>query len=308
MTVYNASVTPYEIVFTTLNAVSVLVCLLAAILVFYLKLYQMVVYRLALYQVLSSLCLALVEVLQIIFVNYYSNPVVYGRVCTAFGWLFTYAQWMKLLFTVWVTLHLFGFGVLRKKLNRLEALYVATSILTPALIAVVPLATHTYGLSPTGPCYIVVPNDSNHVAAIERFALWDGPAMAILLAASAAMVVLVIKLARIVCRRSRYQPLDDGDQYWKALKQLLPLAAFPIVFFFFEVPVFVFHIYLAETATPNAAITFAVFVFLPLWSVASGVTLMIHVIVAKCLPKKRRGLLSDQTTCNGSNVSSVSSA
>ena len=207
---------------------------------------------------------------------------------------------------MWVTVHLFCFGVLHRNLHQLEVLYVVTSLLVPAAIAVVPLITHTYGLSPTGPCYIVVPNDSDHVAAIERFALWDGPAMVILLAASAAMVVLVIKLARLVCRRSRYQPLNDGDQYWKALKQLLPLAAFPLIFFLFEIPVFVFHIYLAETPTPSKAITFAVFVFLPLWSIASGMTLAVHVIVAKWLPRQRmsvtRPLSGLQSTYNNSSI------
>ena len=79
-------------------------------------------------------------------------------------------------------------------------------------------------------CYIYAFND---VASIERFALWDGPAVIILLAASTAMVVMVIKLTGRVCLRSTYEPITDGDQFWKALKQLLPLAVFPI---------FVFHL------------------------------------------------------------------
>ena len=63
--------------------------------------------------------------------------------------------------------------------------------------------------------------------------------MIILLAASIAMVVMVIKLTGRVCLRSKYEPITDGDQYWKALKQLLPLAAFPIVFLICEVPIFI---------------------------------------------------------------------
>ena len=279
------NVTTYEVIFTTLNGISLLVCLLATILVCTLKLYKAVVYRLALYQVLSSLCLALVEALQIIFVNYNDNPHVYGRVCTAFGWLFVYSQCMKLLFTMWVTLHLFCFGVLHKDLKKLEVVYVMTSLLVPVVIAIVPLTTHSYGHNPTGPCYIFVANDSNHFAAIERFALWDGPAIIILLAASVAMVVMVIKLARVIRWRQKYEQLSEGDQYMRALKQLIPLAAFPILFFFFEIPVFVFHVYLADNSAPNTGITFAVFVFLPMWSVASGMTLMVHIFVAKCVPK-----------------------
>ena len=155
---------------------------------------------------------------------------------------------------MWVTFHLFCFAVLHKNLMKLEVLYmyVVTSLLVPAVIACVPLITNTYGRSPDGAyCYIYVKND---VAFIERFALWDGPAMIILLAASTAMIVMVIKLTGRVCLRSKYEAITDGDQFWKALKQLLPLAAFPILFLIFEIPVFIFHVYATTSSTPNMAL------------------------------------------------------
>ena len=43
-----------HVIFAVANGISVLVCLLAAIMVFCLKLYKTLVYRLALYQVLSG--------------------------------------------------------------------------------------------------------------------------------------------------------------------------------------------------------------------------------------------------------------
>eukprot|EP00731_Ephydatia_muelleri_P013070 Em0007g380a len=104
------------------NSVSVLVCLLAAILVLVLKLHKKLVYRLALYQVLSSLLLATVTALQVIFINYNESQTVYLRVCTAVAWFMVYSQWMKLLFTMWVTFHLFCFAVLHKNLKELEVL------------------------------------------------------------------------------------------------------------------------------------------------------------------------------------------
>ena len=104
------------------NSVSVLVCLLAAILVLVLKLHKKLVYRLALYQVLSSLLLATVTALQVIFINYNESQTVYLRVCTAVAWFMVYSQWMKLLFTMWVTFHLFCFAVLHKNLQKLEVL------------------------------------------------------------------------------------------------------------------------------------------------------------------------------------------
>ena len=71
-------------------------------------------------------------------------------ICVAVGWMILYAEWMKLLFTIWVTFHLFCFGVLHKNLKKLEVLYVVTSLLVPALIAIVPLVTHAYGLNSDG--------------------------------------------------------------------------------------------------------------------------------------------------------------
>ena len=100
---------------------------------------------------------------------------------------------------MWVVFHLFCFAVLHKNLKKLEVLYVVTSLLVPVVIAAVPLVTHSYGLNPDGDVCNIYANTS--VAFIERLALWDGPAMLMLIAASAAMVVMVIKLAIQVCGR-----------------------------------------------------------------------------------------------------------
>ena len=140
--------------YSTTNAVSMVVCLLAAVLVVYLKLHKKIVYRLALCQVLSSMALAFAELSQLIFIYYHKNPEFYARLCVAVGWYTMYSLWMKLLFTFWATFHLFYFVILHKNLTRLEALYVATSLLVPAVIACVPLTTGSYGFSHVDGCYI----------------------------------------------------------------------------------------------------------------------------------------------------------
>ena len=219
-----------QILFCVLNGASVLVCLLAAIMVFALKLHRRIVYRLALYQVLSALAFSTVETLEIIFVNYEKSPIVYGRLCNTIGWLVMYTQWVKLLFTAWLTVHLFCFGVLYKNLKKLEILYVVTLLLVPVIFATIPLITESYHIDRLG-CYISDVNGTNPDAKIELFALWTIPALVILLAASIAMVIMVMKMAYTVCLRLKIDSITDGDQFWKALKQLLPLAAFPIMFF-----------------------------------------------------------------------------
>ena len=277
------------ILFCALNVVSILVCISAAVLALCLGLYKKLVYRLALYQVLASLAFATVETLEIIFVNYDKAPEVYGRLCATIGYLIIYSEWMKLLFTMWVTFHLFCFAVLHKNLKRLEVLYVVTSLLVPAVIAVVPLLTKSYNISPLG-CYIYKSNDTNHEAEIEVFALWNAPALIILFVASIAMVVMVLVLVYRVVLTLKIKPITGDDRYWKALKQLLPLAAFPILFFFFAIPGLVYGISLFGSSTLNLDTLLAASVFIAMWGMTSGMTLIIHISVARlyCKSKEQR--------------------
>ena len=275
------------------NGASVIVCMLAAIFVGALKLHRLVIYRLAMYQVLSALFMAVMAVIQVVFVNYNDNPVLYGRVCVSVGWFTVYSQWVKLLFTVCVTVHVFCFGVFGKDLKKLEVPYVVISMLAPAAIASVPLATKSYGLGPFG-CWIHTSSNSslpdNGNTVVERFVLWDGPALVILLMASVAMVVLVIKLGLLVYHRAGYSALNGSNQYWNALKQVLPLAAFPILFCVFIIPQVMFHIYQtstnSSTNSSNQVLSLVTSVFFSLWSMASGVTLIVHISVARYYRRK----------------------
>lgn len=275
-----------KFVFCALNAVSVLVCLLAAILVFGLKLHRKLVYRLSLYQVLAALVFSTVETLQIFFLNYDQLSEFYRRLCTAIGLLEVYTEWVKLLFTVLLTIHLFCFVVLNKNLKQLEVLYVVISLVVPAVIAAIPLMTQSYRIEPLG-CYISDGNGTDGAADVELFALWNIPALIALSAASVAMVVMVMKLGSKVCRRLKQEPITSGDQYWKALKQLLPLAVFPVLFFIFEVPVLIYDIYMAEGYATNEAATIAASVFIAMWSMSSGMTLILHIFVARLRCRSR---------------------
>ena len=270
------------------NGASVLVCLLASALVFGLKLHKKVVYRLALCQVLAALVFSVVQVFQIVFVDYSTDSDVYRRVCVMIAFLSLYTQWTKLVLAMWVTVHLFCFVVLHKNLARLEMLYVATSLLVPAAFAGAALGINSYGLGEFG-CWIYVTcrnssDSSFRNLFLERLILWDGPAMAILLIASAAMVVILIKLSCKMCQQRKYKPVNNGGQFCKALKQLLPLAAFPLLFYAFIIPQFAFHVYQFEFETFDIELPrgknplyIATSISFSLWSFASGLTLTTHV-------------------------------
>ena len=275
----------YETLFCTANSVSAFVCLTAAVLVFTLKLHAKVVYRMALYQVLASLAFATTEASQIVFSH--SKKGTRDSLCAAIGWLVVYTQSTKLLFTMWMTLHLFCFAVFYKNLKRFEVLYVGTSLLVPAAMSSVPLVTQSYGLNASGRCYILLPNETRYIATIERLALWDGPAAIILLMASTAVVVMVASLSRRVCLKLQYEPIGRGGQFRTALIQLLPLTAYPVLFFI--LPVFTSDAYLLTSSSswPSKPLALSDRIFLSLWSAASGATLLAHIFVARCVARKR---------------------
>ena len=284
----NRSIWEVDFAFTALNGVAGLVCLLVAILVLALKLHKTLVYRLALYQVLSALAFATVEAFQIIFISYDISTVVYGQTCNTIGWLSFYTRWAKLLFTMWVTFHLFCFALLQKNLKKLEVLYVVTSLLVPAPIASVPLVTRTYGVSSFHSyCYIYSHNGNPHLLDLtERLVLWDVPAMVILMISSAAMVIIIITIAKRLCQKMEYEPITKGDTFWKALKELLPLAAFPIFFFIFQVPGLMYDLFSGKVEREAALGTPVMCT--SLWSLSSGVTLIIHLLVMACIHRGRR--------------------
>ena len=171
--------------------------------------------------------------------------------------------------------------------------------------------THTYGFSPVDGCYIPAYEKNNTVeltvSVAERFALLHAPAMVILLVASIAMIIMLIKLSYRVCWRKKYEPITGGehDQFREALKQLLPLAAFPIIFLIFIIPVLVYDIFYSFlTPIPNRALVLAESIFITFWSLSSGVTLIVHICLAQ-LPAYCR---KSQNSLSGTFESHVNSA
>eukprot|EP00731_Ephydatia_muelleri_P031039 Em0022g553a len=269
-------------------ALSFLVCLVAVVLVFVLRLYKLVVYRLALYQVLAALVNSGQYVINIININYSESPEVYANLCSTLAYVSLSSAWAKMLLTLFVSVHLFCFAVLHKNLKRLEPLYILVSLTAPPAIAAVPAITHSYGLSGSW-CWIAswhdnCPSRPFTTAIIEQFALWYGPSMLILALASIAMVVMVIVL---ISRMYRFGSIRH-NQNWNALKQLLPLCVYPIIYFSLHVPPFVFRIISASHKPTSGQIVMAVVCFSG-WSLLAGVTLIVHISVATLCSRSKKG-------------------
>ena len=284
------------IVFSATNGLSMAVCLLAIILVGALKLYKKPVYRLALYQVVASLSFATACVVGVIFINYNEAPEVYSRLCVAVGFWYLLTQNLMLFSTLWLTFHLFCFAVFYKNMKKFELFYIVSSLLISAIFSIVPLITDvSYGFNGVT-CWIRVRNENcssyrrTDIEIIEQFTLWYGPSTTLLVIES---TVLLIMVAILVCRyrrRIKYsgESVNHEDQNWKAAKQLLPLAVYPMLFCVLIIPPIVFNAYTYTPQPPSPALIYAGVTSVAAWSLSAGTTLILHVILSAACSRKRR--------------------
>ena len=170
-------------------------CMIALLLLAVLRLYKSFIYRLAMYQILGSLFHGFSMALVLMLLNYNSEVLYYQVICKLTAFLMAYSIWVILLFTVWLTFHLFIYVVFFKDLKRLEWLYISSSVLLPILFVWIPFIHDSYGVSGAW-CFIRSWDDDcatrKYTKGIaEQFALYYGPA-------TVAMVVSVTEIAVIL--------------------------------------------------------------------------------------------------------------
>ena len=276
---------------------ALVVCLFAVILVCALKLYKKPVYRLALYQVVAALAYAALILFEpLIFLNddIVNDPDTFRPLCATVATLDLYIAWTKVLLALCVTIHLFCFTVFYKNLKNFEALYVAASLAIPVAIVIVPHTTDSYGLSGSW-CWIQswkdnCPQDPLLAGITEQFVLWFVPTVVILVVEMVAVIVMVI----VLCRRAHSRApanVSDDDQNRKALKQLLPLVAYPILFSVFLILPFVYRVY---DGPATLGLTVASGSSPAGWSLSMGITLIVHIYLTRRAKRKR----TKQLRCN----------
>ena len=264
-----------------------IVCSVAVTLVCIFKLYKHFAHRLALYQVLAALLYGASLAMELVF---YPDPnqEMNSAGCKAIGFFFLYFSLVKLMFTSWVVLHLLCFSVFYKNFQHLEKLFVCISIGLPLLIVWVPFINDAYGSSGAW-CWIR--NWQNDCSAelytpgiAEQFGLL-GLAMFCSIIDSIAIIVII---SRLVCCQwsSEEVPLlmNERRMKFKALKELLPLLVYPILFCILLIPLVVNR---AIDAIPNSPANVVVStlvsgIFVPLQPFFAGLALLVHVCVLKC--------------------------
>ena len=289
--------------------VSTMVCLLAVILLVFFKLYKYFAHRLALYQVLAALSFGSAQVLELSVIDYYLNVEVYEQVCKLVAFLTVCTVWTKILFMSWINLHLFSITVFNKSIfERFEKFFILFGIFFPALFVWVPFLNDAYGMA--GPwCWIKdwennCIEDKFVIGEVEQFALFYGPTIV----ASLANLVVIFM---IICFLGCYGKCKDDDEIplidlerkkrRKALKELLPLLAYPIIFCIILVPplfartydVFVTVKSKNDSIADIASFSLSGAVFIPMWSLLPGLALIAHICVLKwpkrcCFPCHRQ--------------------
>lgn len=110
--------------------------LIAAVLILALKLHTKLLYRLNLYQIIS------IVFLLVIFEVYFTNRIRWCATVCQFtlktALIFALGAYQFL--STWTVLHLFALAVCHKNLNKLEPLYVGSSVLIPSVLAAVTFA------------------------------------------------------------------------------------------------------------------------------------------------------------------------
>ena len=274
-----------------------IVCLIAIALVFIFKLYKYFAHRLALYQVLAALLYGAALAMELVFLQD-PDKELKSHGCIAISFFFLYFSWVKLMFTSWVVLHLLCFSVFYKNLQHLEKLFVAISIGFPLLLVwvpFIPLPIHYHSNITTGAygsagawCWIKNWNgddlkDKFKPGIVEQFILWYGPALICSIVDSIAIIIIT---ARLVCCRPRSEdiPLLTSGQRMKALKELLPLLVYPILFCILLIPPLVNRVIGAIPNSPASVVTSTLVsgIFVPLQPFFAGLALLVHVCVLKC--------------------------
>ena len=202
--------------------ISVLICLATAALVCKQRLYKTLVYRLAMYQVLSAMEFSIIWIIAAISIPFYNYEVTIVLETVLMG-----SSLVKLMFTVWISLHLFALAVFHKNLQRLERLYVVSSLLIPLAVTTVllgiNLTLHVHVLH----CYST--NLKEQIIYVIIFAA--------LVLLSLLMVVMGLILCHRACRRRNTLLSEYDKQHKKALCEMLPLLLYPIFFLLFTMPI-----------------------------------------------------------------------
>ena len=284
------------------------------------KVYKNFYYRLAIYQVVSSFCLSVVTYLLLVSYNHSQEGLYHVESCKIMGFLLQYVLWVKLMLINFFTFYFFSYAIFLHDLRRFEGLCVLLSFFLPACICWIPFIHDSYGISGAW-CWIRTWKDEcatqKYFEGIAyQFGLWYGPLFLCLTVNTIlAILVLAVFSKRWLAKKENlktYSQIAGGSklQNKKALNQLLPLLAYPIIFYILTLFPLFNRIHGAIKQEPSFSLDFAHGLIAGSWSFFSSIALLMHMLVMeKCTSRQKVRPLAPQhdqdpfkTTCDGSFV------
>ena len=124
-------------------------------------------------------------------------------------WQYWGSSFIKLMFTVWISIHLFALAVFHKNLQRLERLYLVSSLLIPLAVTIVLLGINLTGCHGYRTCTYL----REEIIFIIIFT--------VLVIVSLLMIVMGTILCHRACRRRNAILSEYDKQHKKALRALL---------------------------------------------------------------------------------------
>ena len=301
-----------QLVFGCVSLVSMATCVAAIIMLLVLKLHTQVIYRLAAYQVMcaflwnASTSMVLLELREgdaNSSVPGFNSSSSVGCKITAF--MIVYSMWVKLLFAICLTVHLFSYAVCHVRMEKREWLYVVVSVFLPFLYTWIPFVTNDYGSNGLW-CFI-----SGHTSPIvEEFVLYYGP-LVFLMSLNVVVLfgtVVFLKL-RSVLRHNTLMSSSLSNPYESARKRLVyikPLLVYPALLFVMTLFPFVYRVLSARDSSYMRNLNFAMATAVIGASVGfiAGSILMAHVCISHVMNRKQSQVESETLQFDSNSYSS----
>lgn len=275
-----------------ISAVSISVAAVPAVAVFYLKYHKQFTYRVAFYQVLGAIlyhCGGLLATLTPLSIGQFQKYFI--PTCQLAAFSLTFFFWLKLFFVSFIVVHLFIFSIIYRSIKRFEPVYIVFSVVFSFLIAAIPLFTQTYGLAGAW-CWIKNREDKCSTqtllaGVIEQFTLYYVPGLGCLLVDSVMSITMLAILHVRVLREKKRDPSIRWHPLQEAIKQMLPLITYPVIFLLLLLPGLANRIYGALPNQSSVGLTFLSTISIALWGLVGGVTLSLHILVMRYSQRRK---------------------
>ena len=217
------------------SVVSSLACLLAITFIITFKEYHKFVQRLMLYLMITGFAYGVAIALEEVPVRHKDDDVVVKKgqkgLCAAFGYISKTTSWIFYMVIFWITIYLFLLAVFKYSIKKRkhEICGIIISLALPLTLTWIPFIHNKYGLAGLW-CWIKLTSEDCHhkkLGFIYQSTLDYGPEALLLLFTSVSYVLIIIVLCK---HRMSSTGGVQSSIYRQALKEALPLLAYPIIY------------------------------------------------------------------------------